>query len=218
MCTKEHESRDNQIYVVVDKAMLRAREKGLYTADHQERVAQLAVAIACEMGLPEEQIEGIRVASLLHDIGKLLIHKYELERPFRHSDDSLNNKDRQVLREHTEKSWVMFRNMKLPGEAAQIVYQHHEKLDGSGYPRGIAGDEILLGTRILTVADVVEAMSSHRPYRPEEKTPGLDKALETISENRGILYDLNVVDICLRLFEEKRLQKLRYIFDIDDTK
>ena len=202
MRTKEHESRDNQIYVIVDKAMLKAREKGLYIADHQERVAQLAVAIAWEMGLPEEQIEGIRVVSLLHDIGKLLIHKDELERSFRHFDDSLNDRNRQVLRKHVEKGRVMLKNIKLPGKIAQIVYQHHEKLDGSGYPRGIADDEILLETRILTVADAVEAMSSDdRPYR--EKAPGLKEALKTISEASGVLYDPQVVDVCLRLFEEK---------------
>jgi len=178
------------------------RERGVYTAKHQRRVTQLAETIANEMGVSEKEAKGISVAASIHDVGKLPIPEELLLEPFQ-KDDSLDEQEWDRLKAHPQIGYNILKEVVFPWPVAEIVYQHHEKINGSGYPRGLSGEEILLEARILTVADVVEAMLSHRPYRPEEKTPGLEKALETISENRGILYDLDVVDICLRLFEEK---------------
>ncbi len=166
-----------------------------YTAGHQQRVAQLACAIAREMGLPDEQIEGIRVAGSLHDIGKMYVPAEILSRPGQITDIELS-----LIKIHPQVGHDILEAVEFPWPVAQIVLQHHEKLDGSGYPAGLKGEEILLEARILAVADVVEAMSSHRPYRP---TRGTDKTLEEISENRGVLYDPEVVDACLKLLTEK---------------
>jgi len=166
-----------------------------YTAKHQSRVARLATAIAAEMGLPEERIEGLKYASLLHDIGKLSVPTQILTKPTKLSEEELA-----LIRSHPKRGYDIFKQVDFPWPVAEIVYQHHERLDGSGYPRGLKGDEILLEARILAVADVVDAMVSYRPYRP---ALGLDKALEEISNGRGRLYDPDVVDACVRLFREK---------------
>ncbi len=166
-----------------------------YTAGHQQRVAQLACAIAQEMNLPEEQIGGIRVAGSLHDIGKMYVPAEILSRPGRITDIELS-----LIKIHPQVGHDILETVEFPWPVAQIVLQHQERLDGSGYPAGLKGEEILLEARILAVADVVEAMSSHRPYRP---TRGHDKTLEEISQNKGILYDPEVVDACLKLLTEK---------------
>jgi len=166
-----------------------------YTAGHQQRVAQLAAAIAKQMGLSQEQINGIRLAGLIHDIGKIYVPAEILSRPGRLSDFEFN-----FIKTHPQVGYDILKSMELPWPIAQIVLQHHERLDGSGYPAGLKGDEILLEAKILAVADVIEAMSSHRPYRPAHS---IDKALEEISQNKGVLYDPEVVDACLKLFAEK---------------
>ena len=166
-----------------------------YTAGHQRRVTQLACAIAREMGLPEEQIEGIRMAGLIHDLGKISIPAEILSKPGR-----LNDFQWGMIQTHSQVGYDVLKAVEFPWPVAEIVLQHHERLDGSGYPAGLPGEEIMLEARILAVADVVEAMASRRPYRPP---PGIDKALKEISQNRGILYDSEVVDACLKLFIEK---------------
>jgi len=166
-----------------------------YTAGHQNRVSQLAVAIAQEMKLPGDKIEGIRIAALVHDIGKLNIPAEILSKPAK-----LNEMEFSLIKNHPKTGYDILKTIDFPWPVARIVLQHHERLDGSGYPQGLKGDEILLEAKIMGVADVVEAMSSHRPYRP---ALGIDKALEEISQNRGILYDPEVVDACLKIFKEK---------------
>ena len=169
--------------------------KDPYTAGHQRRVGNLACAIANEMGLPQEQIDGIRMAGLIHDLGKVGIPAEILSKPGR-----LNEFELGMIKAHSQIGYDILKKIEFPWPVAQIVLQHHERLDGSGYPRGLSGEEIMLEARILAVADVVEAMASRRPYRPPR---GLDKALEEISQNRGVLYDPEVVDACLKLFTEK---------------
>jgi PAS domain S-box-containing protein len=166
-----------------------------YTSGHQLRSADLSRAIATEMGLPQEKIDGIRMAGSIHDIGKLSIPAEILSKPTKLTDIEFS-----LIKEHSRKGYEMLKDVESPWPLAQMIYQHHERMDGSGYPNGLKGEEILLESRILSVADVVEAMASHRPYRPGL---GLDKALKEIGKNRGTLYDPEAVDVCLRLFNEK---------------
>jgi PAS domain S-box-containing protein len=169
-----------------------------YTAGHQIRSADLARAIATEMGLPHEKIEGIRVAGSIHDIGKLSIPAEILSKPTK-----LTNIEFSLIKEHARKGYEMLKDVESPWPLAEMVYQHHERMDGSGYPQHLKGDDILMEARILAVADVVEAMASHRPYRP---ALGIDKALDEIDKNRGTVYDNTVANACLRLFREKGYQ------------
>ncbi|MBW2598958.1 MAG: HD-GYP domain-containing protein [Deltaproteobacteria bacterium] len=166
-----------------------------YTAGHQLRSADLARAIATEMRLSQDRIEGIRMAGSIHDIGKLSIPAEILSKPGKLSDMEFT-----LIKEHSWKGYEMLKDVESPWPLAEIVYQHHERMDGSGYPRNLKGKEILMEARIMAVADVVEAMASHRPYRPALK---LDTALEEIENNKGTMYDTAVVDACLRLFREK---------------
>jgi PAS domain S-box-containing protein/putative nucleotidyltransferase with HDIG domain len=165
-----------------------------YTGSHQRRVTQLARAIANEMGLPEEQTEGLRMAGLIHDLGKITVPAEILSKP-----SQLTELEFGLIKMHPQVGYDVLKEMDFPWPVAQIVLQHHERMDGSGYPQCLSGEEIILEARILGVADVVEAMASHRPYRPPR---GIDKALEEISQNKGILYDSEVVDACLKLFAE----------------
>jgi putative nucleotidyltransferase with HDIG domain len=169
-----------------------------YTAGHQLRVSELATAIAREMKLTEDRIEGIRTASLIHDIGKISIPADILSNPTK-----LNEIEYGLIKNHSQIGYDILKTIDFPWPVAQIIIQHHENLDGSGYPQGLKGNKILLEAKIMGVADVVEAMSSHRPYRP---ALGIDKALEEISQNRGILYDPEVVDTCLKLFRKKKFK------------
>ena len=166
-----------------------------YTAGHQIRVAKLASAIAREMGFSDDRIEGIRIAGLLHDIGKISVPSEILARSGRISDLETD-----IIETHAQVGYEILKTIEFPWPVLEAVLQHQERLDGSGYPAGLSGDKIILEARILAVADVVEAMSSHRPYRP---TLGMDIALAEISDNRGIRYDPEVVDACLRLIREK---------------
>jgi PAS domain S-box-containing protein len=166
-----------------------------YTSGHQIRSADLARAIAMEMGLPQDKIDGIRMAGSIHDIGKLSIPAEILSKPTKLSEIEFS-----LIKEHARKGYEMLKDVESPWPLAEIVHQHHERMDGSGYPRNLKGDDILIEARILTVADVVEAMASHRPYRPGL---GIDAALNEIEKNRGTLYDGAVADACLRLFREK---------------
>ena len=169
-----------------------------YTAGHQRRVAQLACAIARQMGLPENQIEGVRMAALLHDIGKMYVPSEILTKPGQISDLETG-----LIETHAQVGYEILKTIEFSWPVAKTVLQHQERLNGSGYPAGLSGEEILLEARILAVADVVEAMSSHRPYRA---TLGTKKALNEISQNRGILYDPHAVDACLILFTDKKFE------------
>jgi len=166
-----------------------------FMAGHQERVANLTFAIATEMGLLDEQTTGALLAALVHDIGEISIPIEILIKPSGMTEAELT-----LIKTHPKVGYDILKMIEFPWPIAEIVLQHHERMDGSGYPLGLSGEEILLEARIIGVADVVEAMSSDRPHRV---APGTEKALEEISENRGDLYDPQVVDACLRLFKEK---------------
>lgn len=165
-----------------------------YTAGHQKKVTQLALAIAEKMELPEERIEGLRVAGKVHDIGKINVPAEILSKPTELTDTEMD-----LVRSHAQTGYEILKDIDFPWPVADIVHQHHERLDGSGYPRGLEGKEIRLEARILGVADVVEAMSAHRPYRPAK---GADQALEEIKGNKSRLYDPQVVEACIKLFKE----------------
>jgi PAS domain S-box-containing protein len=169
-----------------------------YTAGHQKRVADLARTIATEMGLPQDKIEGIRMAGSIHDIGKLSIPAEILSKPTKLTDNEFS-----LIKEHPRIGYEMLKDVESPWPLAQIVYQHHERMNGTGYPGNLKGDEIIIEARILAVADVVEAMGSHRPYRA---SLGIEVALEEIEKNKGILYDVVVADACLKIFREKGYQ------------
>jgi len=166
-----------------------------YTAGHQWRVANLATSIATEMGLSKDMIQGIYMAGIIHDIGKINVPAEILSKPGR-----LNEIEMSMIKGHCQAGYDILKTIEFPWPIAQMVLQHHERMDGSGYPSGLRGENIIPEARILAVADVVEAMASHRPYRP---SLGIDNALKEISQNRGILYHSEVVDVCLKLFTEK---------------
>lgn len=163
-----------------------------YTAGHQKNVAALAVAIARELGVPKEEIRGLRFASMVHDIGKMQIPAEILSKPSR-----LTEIEYQLIKEHAHAGYQILKDIDFPWPIAEMVLQHHERMDGSGYPRGLKGEAIMLGARILAVADTVEAMAAHRPYRPAR---GIETALQEIRTNRGKLYDPRVVDACEKIF------------------
>lgn len=166
-----------------------------YTSGHQVRVANIARVMATEMELPAEIVDGIRMAATIHDIGKLSIPAEILSKPTK-----LTAIEYSLIKEHSRSGYEILKGVESPWPLAEIVYQHHERMDGSGYPRNLKGDDILMEARIMAVADVVESMASHRPYRP---ALGLNAAMAEIENNKGTLYDSDVVDACLRLFREK---------------
>jgi HD-GYP domain-containing protein (c-di-GMP phosphodiesterase class II) len=178
-------------------AML-AETRDPYTAGHQKRVALLACAIAKEMGFLEDRLMGLRMAAAIHDIGKLHVPVEILVKPGR-----LRDTEFRLIKCHPQVAYDTLKGIEFPWPVAEIIYQHHERLDGSGYPQGLTGDKMCLEAKILAVADAVEAMSSHRPYRP---ALGIEKALATLSLERAIRYDAAIVDICLRLFQTGAFQ------------
>ena len=169
-----------------------------YTTDHQRRVTALASFMGQELGLPEDQVKGIRLAGMLHDIGKLAIPSEILSKPTRLSEAEFT-----IIKTHPMVASEILKTIEFPWPISEIALQHHERIDGSGYPQGLTKHKILLETRILSVADVVEAISSHRPYRPAYS---LEYTLEEISKNKGIIYDPDAVDVCLRLFHKKNFR------------
>jgi len=169
-----------------------------YTAGHQKNVSQIATFMAQEMKLPPDKIEGIRIASLVHDVGKISIPAEILNKPTKLTEIEYN-----LIKNHSQTGHDILKSIEFPWPIAQIVLQHHERLNGSGYPEGLKGEDILLEARIMGIVDVVEAMSSHRPYRP---ALGIDKALEEISQYKGVLYDPEIVDACLKLFKKKEFK------------
>jgi len=169
-----------------------------YTSGHQKRVAGLAGAIAEEMGLPPERIEGIRIAGTIHDLGKISIPAEILSMPRK-----LTNVEFNLVKEHSRIGYDIIKDIEFPWPIARIILQHHERMDGSGYPGNLKGEDSLVEARIIAVADVVESMASHRPYRP---ALGIDAALAEIENNKGTLYDADAVDACLKLFRGKSFQ------------
>jgi PAS domain S-box-containing protein/putative nucleotidyltransferase with HDIG domain len=169
-----------------------------YTSGHQERVANLAIAIAQEMKFDDVQIENLRMAAIIHDIGKIYVPSDILNKPGRLSDIEFG-----LIKTHSQYGYDIVKGMDFPCSVAQAILQHHERLDGSGYPNGLKGEDTLLEAKIVAVADVIEAMASHRPYRP---ALGIEKALEEISKNKGRLYDPDVVDACLKLFNSGKFE------------
>jgi putative nucleotidyltransferase with HDIG domain len=180
---------------IIQAVAMMVESRDPYTAGHQRRVSDLGRTIAQEMGLSTDETDGIRIAGMLHDIGKISIPAEILSKPGRLSDIEFS-----LIKAHAETGHNILKEIDFPWPIATIVLQHHERIDGSGYPRSLKGDEICIEARILTVADVVEAMASHRPYRPGL---GIDAALNEIEKNKGIFYDNAVADACLRLFREK---------------
>jgi PAS domain S-box-containing protein/putative nucleotidyltransferase with HDIG domain len=179
----------------IEVATTLVEKRDPYTAGHEKRVALIAVAIGTELGLDAHRIEGLRVGGYVHDIGKIIVPAEILSKP-----GHLSAAEYELIKGHPQAGYDILKNVDFPWPVADIAYQHHERMDGSGYPRGLKGEEILLEARITTVADVVEAMSSHRPYRPGI---GIEQGLAEIERGSGIHYDPVVVAACLRLFREK---------------
>jgi putative nucleotidyltransferase with HDIG domain len=165
-----------------------------YTAGHQKRVSALAAAIGEEMKLPAEKIEGVRIASLIHDLGKIHIPAEILSKP-----GKLTPLEYNLVKIHPQVGFDLLKNIDFPWPIAEIIYQHHERMNGTGYPQGLKGKDITIESRILSVADVIEAMSSHRPYRP---ALGFEAARDEVVKKRSEIYDSDVVDACIRVFEK----------------
>jgi len=179
---------------IIHAMALAIESRDPYTAGHQQRVGELATAIAEKMGLENEQIEALRMAGIVHDLGKISVPAEILSKPTR-----LSAPEFELIKTHSETGYKILKEIDFEWPIAEIVYQHHERIDGSGYPLGLKGEGLLLEAKIIGVADVVEAMASHRPYRP---ALGIDMSLAELAKNRGRLYDSKVVDACLILFRE----------------
>jgi HD-GYP domain-containing protein (c-di-GMP phosphodiesterase class II) len=188
--------------VMAIAAMVEKRDP--YTSGHQARVAELARAIGRELNFSPDRLEGLFIASAIHDIGKISLPAEILSKP-----SQLNHLERSLIQAHAQAGHDILRVVDFPWPVATIVLQHHERLNGTGYPQGLAGEDILEEAGIVGVADVVETMSSHRPYRP---SIGLDKALEEIAQHKGVLYHPAAVDACIRLIREKRFEFTEPVF------
>jgi len=195
---KSFEKLQSVMSSTIDAISIIVESRDPYTAGHQRRVTQLATAIACELALSKEKIDLIRMGSLIHDIGKIYIPSEILTKPMK-----LNDIEYAMIKSHPEVARKILKQVDFIPTVVDMVYQHHERIDGSGYPRKLKRDDILIEARILAVADTVEAMATHRPYRA---SLGIEKALEEIENQRGILYDEAVADACLVLFREKGFQ------------
>lgn len=169
-----------------------------YTAGHQQRVADLACAIAKEMGISEDDIFGLRMASVIHDLGKITVPAGILAKPGR-----LSNLEYELIKNHVQAGYDILKQIEFPWPLAEVILQHHERLDGSGYPQGLKGEQIMLLARILAVADVFETIASHRPYRP---SLGRQSAIDELEKNSGILYDEQVAEACKKVISQERFQ------------
>jgi len=195
---KSHEQLQLLFDSTVHALAITTEKRDQYTAGHQLRVADLACAIGEEMGLPEDVIRNIRIAGSLHDIGKLFVPLDILSQP-----SKLNNIERLFVMTHSEAGYDVLKDIPFDGPIPLIIMQHHERMDGSGYPSGLKGAEILIEARILAVADTFEAMASHRPYRP---SLGIGKAMAEIANNAGTIYDADVVNACLAVVKEGKFK------------
>jgi putative two-component system response regulator len=179
---------------IVESIALAVEARDPYTAGHQRNVAKLACGIAGKLGLSQHRIEGVRMAALIHDLGKISIPAEILSKPSRLSDIEFS-----IIKDHPKVGYNILKEIEFPWPLAEMIYQHHERINGSGYPRGLTGDKMLEEAKILAVSDVVEAMASDRPYRP---AVGMDAAVEEISKNSGLLYDSRVVDAFMLFLKE----------------
>jgi putative nucleotidyltransferase with HDIG domain len=183
--------KEAEIYrVFIRSVSLLTESQDPYTARHQNRVSEIAGCIAQEMGLSDDMIEGIRVAGMLHDMGKMSVPAEVVNKP-----TALTPFELSIIREHPQKAYAILKRVEFPWPIAEIVLQHHERLNGTGYPRGLKRNEIQIEACVLAVADVVEAISSHRPYR---SGLGIEVALKEIDENKGVFYDTEVAEACQR--------------------
>jgi PAS domain S-box-containing protein/putative nucleotidyltransferase with HDIG domain len=183
------------MYGTVEAITKTVETRDPYTAGHQKKVADIAKEIAKDMGLSRDIIESVNLAGQIHDLGKIAIPSEILNKPGR-----INEIEFALIKTHSEMGYEIMKNIDFPWPIADIVLQHHEKIDGSGYPRGLKGDDILIQARIIAVADVLEAMASHRPYRA---ALGIDAAFAELQKNSGTHFDPDVVDSCIRIFKEK---------------
>jgi HD-GYP domain-containing protein (c-di-GMP phosphodiesterase class II) len=183
---------------IIQAVALTVEKRDPYTAGHQRRVADLARAIATQMGLSRIQINGIRIAGSIHDLGKICVPSDILSKPGRLTEHEFG-----IIKAHPEVGYDILKSIEFPWPIAQTIVQHHERLDGSGYPAGLTDNRIIVEARIVAVSDVVEAMSSHRPYRP---ALGIDMALDEIQKGRGTAYDPDAVDACISLFKTGHFQ------------
>jgi putative nucleotidyltransferase with HDIG domain/PAS domain S-box-containing protein len=189
------EQRRDTLLQTIQAIALTVEKRDPYTSGHQERVADLAATIATELGLDETRVEGVRLGGLIHDIGKISIPAEILNRP-----GALADAEFTIVKTHAQAGYEIVKGIDFPWPVSEMILQHHERLDGSGYPDGLKSGEIILEARIMTVADTVEAMVSHRPYRP---ALSVDEAMDEITKQRGRLYDPDVVDCCVTLFTKK---------------
>jgi PAS domain S-box-containing protein len=189
---ESHDKLRKTLDAVIQTMALTVEMRDPYTAGHQRRVAKLACAIAGELNLSQEKINGIRVTGIIHDIGKICVPSEILSKPGRITEAEFN-----LIKEHPRTGYDIIKGIDFPWPVAQAVLQHHERMNGSGYPGQLSGESIILEARVLAVSDTVEAMASHRPYRP---ALGFDKALDEVSQKKSVLYDSEVVDACLRVF------------------
>ena len=197
---QSYERIEKSLQGIIDALTSTIEIRDPYTAGHQRRVAKLACLIAKQMGFSDDRIEGIRIAALVHDIGKIYVPTEILSKP-----SVLSEPEFDLIKIHPQAGYDILKSIEFPWPIEEIILQHHEKMDGSGYPNGIIGETIILEARILCVADVLETMSSHRPFRPSR---GIKKALNEIIKNRGIFYDPDVVDTCIKLNKEKKIKFL----------
>ena len=182
---------------------LTTEKRDPYTAGHQNRVSMLATAIARELDLSEDRIKGVQLGSLIHDIGKIYIPSEILNRPGKLTDPEF-----QLIKSHSQVGFDIIKDIQFPWPVAEMIHQHHERLDGSGYPQGLKGDEIIFEAQIIAVADVMEAVSSHRPYRP---ALGIEEGISVIKASSGTHYNPEIVDLCIKLILEKK-----FSFNEDD--
>jgi HD-GYP domain-containing protein (c-di-GMP phosphodiesterase class II) len=189
------ETRYRRLFETAQAVAFTLEKNVAYKAGHHLRVTNLAFAIGTEMNLTSDQLDGIRIASMIHDIGKKFVPAALLSKTTRLTDSEF-----QVMKTHVLSGYDILKDIDFPWQIARMVLEHHERMNGSGYPNGLTGDNLLMESRILSVADVVDAIASHRPYRPAW---GINVAMYDIKGNRGMLYDTEVVDVCLRLFHEK---------------
>ena len=192
-----YENMENLLEQTVASLASAVEKRDPYTAGHQDRVKQLACAIGKELHLTDKEICGLRMAAVIHDIGKLYIPAEMLTKP-----GLLTKEELSLIKIHPQVGYDILKGIEFPWPIAEIVYQHHERLDGSGYPRGLQEKEILLESKIVAVADVIEAMSTNRPYRP---SIGMNKALQEIQDHKKTLFDASVVDACIKILKRDKL-------------
>jgi putative nucleotidyltransferase with HDIG domain len=207
---QKHSDLQKAIDGIIHAISLVVESRDPYTAGHQRRVAELARAIASEMGLSEWQVMGVYITGLLHDVGKVAVPSEILSKP-----GKINQNEFSIIKNHSRIGYEILQRIEFPWPVTQAILQHHERMNGSGYPSGLSGEEIIVEARILGVADVVEAMSSHRPYRP---ALGLNSALEEIATGSGVLYDVEVVEACLRLLKKNEPEFNRIMAAADNNK